>query len=276
MSDQYLNDQAIICSLKITEQKDRHYYMDVRHRNSQTSISFNPYTQELTFFDNNRLSTILIENIYQVRKILHNKRKKSFFTGFSLKFVLKNNKQVIDFNNTDKLIVLDKSQQPENSYPTDYYPPDCPVFYTDGSHQPKLQQSATAVILKKTNGKLSLYTSCRKETKSSQTELLAAIQAAKLGLHYHKYRIATDSRYVIKGLTEWIYNWKLNNWQTAQGTEVKNIEYWKEFDRLANNKFIEFRWIKGHSDQLENTLCDRYAKEAAARKHKLRVTDLKT
>ena len=258
-------NSAMICSLEITEQKDRNYYMNIRHRNTQTSISFNPYTKELIFFENNQLSAMLTENIYQVRKILHNKRKKSFFTGFTLKFVLKNNKQVIDFNDTDKLIVLDKSGQQESSYPVDYYPPDCPVFYTDGSHQPKLQQSATAVILKKTNGKLSLYTSCRKETKSSQTELLAAIQAANIGRQYAKYRIATDSRYVIKGLTEWIHNWKLNNWQTAQGTKVKNIEYWQQFDRLADNKHIEFQWIKGHSEQFENTLCDRYAKEAAAR-----------
>lgn len=256
-------DHSIICSLEITHKKENDFIMLVSEGELQTKLTFNPFSKELQFLEQNELSQKLLNNIYQLRKILHNKRKKTFFEGFKLKFVLKNNKRVIDFNNTDKLVLLDKTGKERKSSPIDYYPPDCPVFFTDGSSLPKLKRSAAAVILKKTNGLLSLYTVIHHGTKSSQTELLAAIKAASIGQKYQRYRIATDSRYVIKGLTEWIHNWKLNNWQTAQGTAVKNIEYWKMFDKLSENKIIEFRWIKGHSQQFENTLCDKYAKEAA-------------
>jgi ribonuclease HI len=76
-------------------------------------------------------------------------------------------------------------------------------------------------------------------------------------------RLITDSQYVRKGLTEWIINWKLNNWKTANGESVKNIKHWKKFDNLSNNKYIEFQYVKAHSQQFENTMADLYARDAA-------------
>jgi ribonuclease HI len=73
----------------------------------------------------------------------------------------------------------------------------------------------------------------------------------------------TDSQYVRKGLTEWIINWKLNNWTTANGEKVKNIEYWKRFDRLTDDRYIEFKYVKSHSGHFENTMADLYARDMA-------------
>jgi len=91
------------------------------------------------------------------------------------------------------------------------------------------------------------------------------IEGLKKTQHIENLRIISDSRYVIKGLTEWVFNWKLNDWHTAQGEKVKNIEYWQEFDKLTENKYIEFEWVKGHSSQYENSICDFYAKMLAKR-----------
>lgn len=254
----------LICSLEIIEQNGDIYTLIISHHGRTCRLTFNPENREMKFLSDNALCSELIKNIYQLRKILHNKRKKSFYVGFCLKFVLKNNKKVIAFNDRSKLIVLDNRQNGGLSYPKEFYPPDCPVFYTDGSHQPQKKQSAAAVIVKHPSGLLNLYTRQIPEIGSTQSELIAALYAAELAANLAKFRIATDSRYVIKGLTEWIHNWKLNNWQTAQGTPVKNIENWQAFDRLTKHKIIEFQWIKGHSEHLENSLCDHYAKEAAA------------
>ena len=62
-----------------------------------------------------------------------------------------------------------------------------------------------------------------------------------------------------------IYNWKLNNWYTAQGETVKNKDYWLEYSELTRGKYIDFEWIKGHSAHLENTICDSYAGELLER-----------
>ncbi|WP_243156187.1 RNase H family protein [Clostridium sp. C2-6-12] len=64
-------------------------------------------------------------------------------------------------------------------------------------------------------------------------------------------------------LLEWLPIWKLNNFKTINGESPKNLEKWLMFDGLCNGKYIEFQWVKGHSNHFENSLCDIYAKETA-------------
>lgn len=54
----------------------------------QTRIIFNPTTKSLTFMDHNSLADFLKRNEDQLRRLLHNKRKDSFYRGFYLNFVL--------------------------------------------------------------------------------------------------------------------------------------------------------------------------------------------
>ncbi|EFW99168.1 ribonuclease h [Grosmannia clavigera kw1407] len=48
--------------------------------------------------------------------------------------------------------------------------------------------------------------------------------------------IATDSEYVFKGATEWVYRWQQYGWYTARGL-VRNkdlwLALWAELDKLA-------------------------------------------
>lgn len=90
------------------------------------------------------------------------------------------------------------------------------------------------------------------------------IKSLEILANEKQLRIVTDSQYVRKGITEWIFYWKLNGWLTANGRQVRNIEFWKKFDRLTENKYIEFQRVKSHSGHFENTICDLYAKEKAS------------
>ena len=116
-------------------------------------------------------------------------------------------------------------------------------------------------MYKKTNDLLDIKFGIKEIQNSSLIELIAVIEGLKELADHKKVRIVTDSRYVIKGLTEWLYNWKLNDWYTAQGEKVKNITFWKEYFMLTQGKYIEFEWVKAHSSHFENTICDSYAKE---------------
>lgn len=80
--------------------------------------------------------------------------------------------------------------------------------------------------------------------------------------------IVTDSQYCIQGISDWIDNWKTNNWRTAAGTPVKNKEQWVVIQRLIdqlteNNQFLEWEWVKGHSGNLGNDLVDKLASKEA-------------
>lgn len=43
------------------------------------------------------------------------------------------------------------------------------------------------------------------------------------------YVVATDSEYVVKGVTQWYPKWKQNNWRTAGGTRPVNLDLFHEF-----------------------------------------------
>lgn len=254
-----------IYTMEIIDKLASFYQIIIYSGEKSCRISFSPELKKLDFIDNNELSNELKENIYQLRKILHNKRPDTFYEGFKLKFILKNNADAIAFNDLSKLIVLDRrfgkyqviSKLKTNSFFLH--------LFTDGCFLEKHKRGAYAVLFKKPNGKLELKVGKTRATSSSLIELLAVIEGLKLAKNVENMRIISDSRYVIKGLTEWMFNWKLNDWHTAQCEKVKNISYWKEFDQLTVGKYVEFEWVKGHSFHFENTLCDFYAKQAALR-----------
>jgi ribonuclease HI len=77
--------------------------------------------------------------------------------------------------------------------------------------------------------------------------------------------IFTDSKYVIKGITEWINNWKKNDWIKKDGEKVANEFYWKRICEILEkrkskiNKKIEFKYVPGHSGFVLNDRCDELA-----------------
>ena len=91
-------------------------------------------------------------------------------------------------------------------------------------------------------------------------EILAAIEALKyLKDEEQEITLYTDSNYVRKGITEWINNWKINNWRTASKKPVANKELWIELDELTLNKKITWNWVKGHSGDPGNERADQLA-----------------
>jgi ribonuclease HI len=71
--------------------------------------------------------------------------------------------------------------------------------------------------------------------------------------------LTTDSQYVRKGITEWIHNWKRNNWRTAAKKPVKNAELWRQLDEQIAIHQVTWHWVKGHSGHLENEAADALA-----------------
>ena len=99
-------------------------------------------------------------------------------------------------------------------------------------------------------------------TTNNRMELKAVIEGIKSILTPSNIKITTDSKYVKNGITDWIINWKKNNWQTAQKKPVKNKDLWIELEKLTENHSITWKWVKGHSGHLENERADALANEA--------------
>ncbi len=98
------------------------------------------------------------------------------------------------------------------------------------------------------------------DTTNNRMELTAVIRALEALKRTVQARVHTDSRYVQKGISEWIHAWKKRGWQTADRQPVKNAELWRELDELASRHRIEWRWVKGHSGHAENERADALAR----------------
>lgn len=97
-------------------------------------------------------------------------------------------------------------------------------------------------------------------TTNNQMEMQAVIEALKCLKQPCQLRITTDSSYVIKGITQWIANWKKNNWRNSQKKAVKNAELWQQMDELCQiHGEIDWQWVKGHSGHEENEHVDQLA-----------------
>ena len=96
-------------------------------------------------------------------------------------------------------------------------------------------------------------------TTNNIMELTAVIEALKQIKKPYLINITTDSTYVKNGITEWIHNWKKNNWTNSSKKSVLNQDLWKKLDNLNGYHDIEWVWIKGHNNNKYNEEADKYA-----------------
>lgn len=98
-------------------------------------------------------------------------------------------------------------------------------------------------------------------TTNNKMELTAVIKALmyineNVELKDSPVDVYTDSQYVKNGLTQWIHNWIRNGWKTAAKKPVKNQEYWIALKAEADKLLLNWHWVKGHSGNEYNELCD--------------------
>ena len=91
---------------------------------------------------------------------------------------------------------------------------------------------------------------------------MAVIQALESLKRDCKVKLTSDSQYVLKGITEWMENWKKRNWKTAAKKPVKNVDLWQRLDQARQVHEIEWHWVKGHSGHIENEIADELANQA--------------
>jgi len=255
--------KMFLFNMEILDEKEGTYLIAISIDDIITMIEFTPDKKLLKFCQKDKVSDILKRNEHQFRKVLHIKKPETYYKGFKLDFALRDEKDVIAFNDISKILVVDKRKDQYKNYVTEKEKKGIYELYIDGSYMEKRKKGGYAIVTKDPKEKYNLYTFETDEQSSSLIELLAAIKGLEILKNIKNIRIITDSQYVRKGLTEWIVNWKLNNWHTANGDKVKNIECWKKFDVLTDNKYIEFKYVKAHSQHFENTMADLYAKDMA-------------
>ncbi len=102
-------------------------------------------------------------------------------------------------------------------------------------------------------------------TTNNRMELKAAIEGLKAictntDMIDYTVHVYTDSIYLKNGITVWIKKWIKNNWKSASGAMVKNIDLWQELHGLSKDRQIVWEWVKAHSGDFYNEMADKEAR----------------
>jgi len=131
---------------------------------------------------------------------------------------------------------------------------------TDGACSGNPGAGGWGVLLKSGKHKKELCGG-EKHTTNQRMELMAAIEALRSLKGPSNITIYSDSKYVIKGITEWIHGWKKNGWKNASRKPVANDDLWKQLDTQAARHQVIWQWVKGHAGHPGNERADELARQ---------------
>lgn len=135
-------------------------------------------------------------------------------------------------------------------------------IYTDGACSGNPGKGGWGAVLLISGNKPRELHGVESNTTNNQMELAAVINGLQDITESQDIIIYTDSIYVKKGITEWIFNWKKNGWKTASKQPVKNKILWQTLDtQVQRHKSIEWVWVKGHDGNYYNELADELARK---------------
>ena len=134
-------------------------------------------------------------------------------------------------------------------------------IWTDGACSGNPGPGGWGVLIKN-NNTIEELSGSEANTTNNRMEMIAVINALKSINSNKRIVIFTDSKYVKDGINSWINNWKINNWKNSQKKDVKNKDLWQELDILTKKYDIQWKWVKGHSGNIENDIADRLATSA--------------
>lgn len=138
------------------------------------------------------------------------------------------------------------------------------LIYTDGACTGNPGPGGWASILAFPEGRVEELGGGNPETTNNRMEIVAALRAlAHLETSPSQtIFLYTDSTYVIRGITQWIWGWKKKGWRNSEGQEVSNRDLWEELLRHVQRlkpAVIEWKYVRGHTGNPGNERCDEIA-----------------
>ena len=142
-------------------------------------------------------------------------------------------------------------------------------MHTDGSCHGNPGPGGWAAIILTDDGQNRTTTGGKAFTTNNEMELIPAIMGLRAleemsWTQGHPVVVHTDSKYVSDAFLQgWIANWQRNGWGTAKKQPVANRELWEQIIPLVAEHSVTWQWVKGHSGDCWNELCDQVANEQA-------------
>jgi ribonuclease HI len=131
-------------------------------------------------------------------------------------------------------------------------------IFTDGACRGNPGPGGWGVLMRYAGKEKSLWGG-ESDTTNNRMELNAVIEGLAALKRPCQVTLTSDSTYVLKGIQEWMPNWKKRGWKTASKQPVKNVDLWQKLDAVIGEHKIDWQWVKGHSGRRENEIADQLA-----------------
>ncbi|MDX9732079.1 MAG: ribonuclease HI, partial [Bdellovibrionales bacterium] len=140
------------------------------------------------------------------------------------------------------------------------------LVYTDGACSGNPGPGGWGTIVVRPDGRVRELGGSESQTTNNQMEMYGAIQALReVRDDDAPVLLCTDSTYVIRGITQWIWGWQKRGWKTAEGGDVSNKELWQELAREVKHRKdrggLTWRYVRGHIGVPGNERVDEIAVE---------------
>lgn len=102
-------------------------------------------------------------------------------------------------------------------------------------------------------------------TTNNRMALRSAIEALRvIGRRGGRFRVlfTSDSQYLVKGMTEWVYGWIGRGWRRRLGV-IENLPLWQELVEVQAPHRIQWQWVRGHAGHPQNEYANDLAVSAA-------------
>lgn len=136
------------------------------------------------------------------------------------------------------------------------------IIYTDGACSGNPGPGGWGAVVLDPKGQVRELGGGESSTTNNRMEMTAALEALRSLPAAEKVTIYTDSTYLIRGITQWAWGWRKNNWKTSSGEEVSNRDLWEALtqaiQRLDKPK-ISWLYVRGHRGTPGNERCDEIA-----------------
>ena len=137
-------------------------------------------------------------------------------------------------------------------------------IFADGASSGNPGPSGWGTVLVTSSGEVTELGGFDPLSTNNRMELMAVIRGlARAETIPGEVDVYTDSVYVIRGITQWIWGWRKNGWKTADGKEVSNPDLWKmlsaELAKRGKENPVKWHFVRGHSGIPGNERVDEIA-----------------
>jgi ribonuclease HI len=104
------------------------------------------------------------------------------------------------------------------------------------------------------------------DTTNNRMALAGAIATfALLSNKGRRLRVAyvSDSQYLVKGMQEWIPQWRARGWR-RKGGKIENLELWQTLVSVSEPHEVTWIWVRGHAGHPKNEYANDLAMRSAA------------